>query len=61
MRLFARFGDPGRKHRPASLWETAAEYGEPFYDPAESAFDPLGSYTGKPADDGYPEQDADDL
>ena len=44
-------------------WETAAEFppDELFYDPVESAYDPMGSYTGNPADGGEPEQDVDDL
>jgi len=49
-------------------WETAAEFpaDELFYDPSleetgPSAFDPLGSYTGRPAGGGEPVQDADDL
>lgn len=64
MGLFARFGKHGaarkRAHNP--LWEIASEYpAEPFYDLNESVFDPLGSYTGNPADGLEPEQDADDL
>jgi hypothetical protein len=59
-----------KKHRGGAnklhkaWWETADEI-QPvdalFYDPAEDAYDPLGSYTGRPADGGMPEQDADDL
>ena len=48
----------GRK----AWWETAGEFSPPgaFYEP-EMDFDPLGSYTGVPDDNGEPVQDADDL
>ena len=45
-----------------SWWEVATEFsppGRPYE--AENSFDPLGSYTGSPADGGQPQQDADDL
>ena len=38
-------------------WETAAE----LTPSPDSYFDPLGSYTGRPAEGEEPEQDADDL
>lgn len=63
-------GSPrARRERHAALrrlrrpwWESAQAFDdEMFYDPMDSIFDPLGSYTGRPADGGLPEQDADDL
>ena len=53
---------PTKRIRKA-WWEIAAEYPaeELFYDPTASEYDPLGSYTGRPADGGEPVQDADDL
>ena len=64
------FDSPRRRARKdrREWWETAGEYpaDELFYDPMledhpPSAFDPLGSYTGRPVDGGAPVQDADDL
>jgi len=72
MPLFDRFGrkkrrpqrGPGSGSRKA-WWEIAGEFSsEAPYEPAEdlgSVFDPMGSYTGLPADGGEPVQDADDL
>ena len=52
--------------RDKTWWEIAADFESPaqkpmLYDPMESGYDPLGSYTGTPADGGEPQQDADDL
>jgi len=57
----------GAKRLRKAWWEIAAEFPaeelfyDPTLDPAASAYDPLGSYTGRPVDGGQPVQDADDL
>ena len=69
MAIFDRFGlkkQRGRRFNGAEKpwWEVAEEFSpESLYDPSEEygSFDPLGSYTGVPADGGEPVQDADDL
>ena len=62
MRFFNQIKRKPKRARK-SWWETAAEHpaDEPFYEFTDSAFDPLGSYTGTDMDGGEPEQDADDL
>ena len=61
MRLFGRNQRRGGREThisSAGAWfDTAGSQ----RDGGRDSFDPLGSYTGRPADGGEPEQDADDL
>ncbi len=47
-----------KKHKPGDKAQQAAEA---FTEPSSRQIDPLGSYTGRPAQGDKPVQDADDL